>query len=138
MMARSTDAPVESEAVSGLSSAPRAARILCILAFVGLAYFLFLRGGDHIQRHWPDFEYFYKAGAWMLAHGGLDAGYDLTENGGLQRRGTIDWYLPFTHRVMTLFAWAPYVPAGAVWLILNLIAMFASLRMMGRYMSKSR
>ena len=105
-----------------------------MLAFAGLAYFLFRRGGVHIAERWPDFEYFYKAGAWMLAHGGLDAGYDLSEGGGLERRGSIDWYLPFTHRAMTLFAWAPFVPAGAVWLILNLIAMFASLRMMGRYM----
>ena len=133
-MARSTDTQVESEDVSGVPSAPPAARILCILAFAGLAYFLFLRGGVHIQKQWPDFEYFYKAGAWMLAHGGLDAGYDLIEGGGLERRGTIEWYLPFTHRLMTLFAWAPFVPAGAVWLILNLIAMFATLRMMGRYM----
>ena len=69
--------------------APRSVRVLCWVALVGLTLWLARTGGLYIQAHAPDFEYFYKGGAWLLRHGTLDPGYDLV-GGRVERRGTLD------------------------------------------------
>lgn len=89
--------------------------------------------GLRIQLGTPDFEYFYKAGAWLLNHGSLDPGYDVVQ-GRFALRGTLDWYWPFVPRLMTLFALLPYVTAGFVWVALNLAALVATLRLIGRHL----
>lgn len=80
----------------------------------------------------PDFEYFYKAGAWLLSQGGLDAGIDRLPTGQIIVRGSIEWYLPFFTRLMTVFAWMPLPWAGLVWLLINIAALVGTLRLIGR------
>jgi hypothetical protein len=91
-------------------------------------------GTRSVRHGWPDFEYFYKAGAVLLERGGLDPGYDVSSDGRIITRGTLDWYLPFVPRVMTLLAWLPPRIAGLVWLGLNLLALLAVLRLVGRHL----
>ncbi len=112
-------------------TAPNAVRGVCYVLLGLLCVWLGQIGGLHIQMGDPDFEYFYKAGAWLARHGTLDPGYDLV-NGRPLHRGTLDWYWPFVPRIMSLFALLPYNAAGFVWLGLNLAAMLAILRMLGR------
>ncbi|HMQ15304.1 MAG TPA: glycosyltransferase family 87 protein, partial [Phycisphaerae bacterium] len=94
--------------------------ILASLAFVGWRAAM-LRA--------PDFEFFYKGGRWLIDHGSMDRGVDLLPAGGVVPRGTIEWYLPFVSRLMTLLAWLPQQTAGAVWLGLNLAAAAAVARL---------
>ena len=101
---------------------------------LGLAVWFGRISAVGIQAGSPDFEYFYKAGAWLLKHGNLDPGYDLTD-GRVQERDTLRWYLPFASRFMTLFALLPYRAAGYAWLAMNLAAMFGTLWLVGRYLS---
>lgn len=114
--------------------APRSMRILCLLVLAGLTVWLARTGGLYIQAHAPDFEYFYKAGAWLLNHGALDPGYDLV-GGHVARRGTLDWYLPVVPRLMTLLGWLPLDAAGFLWLGLNVAALWGTLRLLGRNLS---
>lgn len=113
--------------------APRFVRLLCLLALLG-GVWLFARAGNTTAKSgWPDFEFFYKAGVSLLERGSLDAGYDLAPEGQLQARGRLDWYLPFTSRLMTLLAWMPQRQAGQVWLALNVVALLATVRLVGRH-----
>jgi len=116
--------------------APLAVRVLCLLTMLGLAAWLGRFSVAQIRnvKPAPDFKYFYKAGEWLLAHGNLDPGYDVTD-GRVQERDTLRWYLPFASRFMTLFALLPYRAAGYVWLAMNLAAMLATLWLVGRYLS---
>jgi len=82
----------------------------------------------------PDFEYFYKAGAWLHHHGTLDRGYALVR-GQVIERGPLDWYLPAVTRFMTPFALLPQKQAGYVWIALNLAATLATLRLLGRHLT---
>lgn len=101
---------------------------------MGLILWLARTGGLYIQAHAPDFEYFYKGGAWLLRHGALDPGYDLV-GGRVERRGTLDWYLPVVPRLMTVLAWLPFDVAGFLWLGLNVVALWGTLRLLGRNLS---
>jgi len=112
--------------------APREVRRACLAAFVILGLYLGLTGAASIAARVADFEYFYKAGAWLLAHGNLDAGYDRSADGHIVLRGTIEWYLPFLARFMTLITWLPFEAAGLVWLALNVTLFFATVRLLGR------
>jgi hypothetical protein len=132
----------ESAPVSATSVPPRAlepptapvrVRRLCLLALLGAAVWFAFVGGLHIRLKDPDFEYFYQGGAWLLEHGSLDPGYDLVA-GQVVPRGKLDWYWPCVPRVMTLFATLPFQTAGCVWLGLNLLAMLATLRLIGRHL----
>ncbi|MCK4340382.1 MAG: DUF2029 domain-containing protein [Phycisphaerae bacterium] len=132
-----------SNAVAASSYAPRSpqppvapawARRMCLLALLGATVWFARVGRGHIQNEDPDFEYFYKAGAWLLAHGSLDPGHDLVD-GRYEERGTLDWYWPFVSRFMTLFALVPYRWAGYIWLALNLAAMWTTIRLLGRHLS---
>lgn len=104
------------------------------MALAGLTLWLARTGGLYIQARSPDFEYFYLGGAWLLHHGVLDPGYDLID-GRVERRGSLDWYLPAVPRLMTLLALLPFEPAGFVWLALNVTALVATLRLLGRHLS---
>lgn len=106
----------------------------CVAGFVAIALYLGVIGGSRIHLRWPDFEYFYKAGAWLQARGDLDPGYDVLPDGAWVERGKLDWYWPFVPRMMTLLTWMPYKVAGYTWLALNLGAMFATLWLIGRYL----
>jgi hypothetical protein len=114
--------------------APPAIRRACLAAFVLIGAYLALIGALFINEQWPDFEYFYKAGAWLWEHGSLDRGVDLLPGGLVVPRGSIEWYLPFTSRVMTLIAWLPYRTAGFIWVALNVVAMFTTVRLIGRHL----
>ena len=94
-----------------------------------MTYWLFRVGAFHIDKQDPDFEYFYKAGAWLGQQGAFDPGYD---PGVGTYRGTLDWYWPSVPRLMTLFAVLPFYPAGMVWLTLNLVAWLALVRLAGQ------
>jgi hypothetical protein len=113
--------------------APRRVRVLCALGLVGLAAYFGVLGARSIGAQTADFEYFYTAGAYLLTHGELDRGLDRLPSGRIERRGTIEWYLPFVSRLVTLIAWLPFGTAGAVWLALNLLAFFAILVLLGRH-----
>jgi hypothetical protein len=117
-----------------LPLAPPWIRRLCLLVLAGVIAWFAQVGGLQIALGNPDFEYFYKAGAWLLNHGTLDRGYDVV-GGHLQPRGTLDWYWPCVPRLMTLFALLPFQVAGFVWLGANLAAMLSTLRLMGRHLS---
>ena len=115
-------------------AASRRVRRLCLLALIVLTVCLARVGAHHIYWQHPDFEYFYKAGAWLLDHGSLDRGYDVS-GGQVTPRGTLDWYWPFVHRLMSILAVLPYRPAGYVWLALNLAAMLTTIRLIGRHLT---
>ena len=114
--------------------APPAIRRVCLAAFVLIGAYLALIGAIFVNEQWPDFEYFYKAGAWLREHGSLDRGVDLLPGGQVVPRGSIEWYLPFTSRMMTLIAWLPYKTAGFIWVALNVAAMFTTVRLIGRHL----
>lgn len=114
--------------------APRGLRLACLLAIAAVVLLLARVGATRIAGRGPDFEYFYQAGASLLARGALDPGYDVVA-GRVAARGTLDWYWPFVPRVMTLLAVLPFEAAGAVWLGLNLAALLATVRMLGRHVS---
>lgn len=115
-------------------AAPRWARVVCLLVMLVACAGLAQVGFKHIRKSAPDFEYFYKAGTWLRTHGTLDQGYDVVD-GRVVQRGTLDWYWPFVSRLMAVFALLPPRPAGYVWLALNLAAMLATLRLVGRHLS---
>lgn len=131
MLGRDFVARCDSEGALPPPVAPLVVRRLCALFFAVTILGLALAGGLRILGRQPDFEYFYKSGAWLLAHGGLDRGYDLV-GGRVEPRGALDWYVPFVPRFMTLLAWLPYVPAGYLWLTGNVLAVALTLRMLGR------
>lgn len=114
--------------------APRALRALCLLLILALSFGLARHGWFQMINEGPDFEYFYKAGAWLLQRGNLDQGYDVVD-GRVEPRGTIAWYLPFVSRLMTLFALLPPLVAGHVWLLLNAVGLVVTLRLLGRHLS---
>ena len=120
-------------AESAAPVAPRGVRRACLCALLLFAAYLAVLGGMAIGRRAPDFEYFYRAGAYLLEYGQLDQGMERTPSGALQPRGTIDWYLPFVSRLMTLIAWLPWPAAGGLWLAVNLTAFFAVLVLLGRH-----
>ena len=107
---------------------------MCVLAFAGVSAYMVRVGAHHIYWQHPDFEYFYKAGAWLLDHGSLDCGYDVLD-GRVVPRGTLDWYWPFVHRLMSVFALLPYRLAGYIWLALNFTAMLATVRLIGQHLT---
>jgi len=109
-------------------------RRLCLLAIIGLMLWLGRVGLGQIWSGGPDFEYFYKCGRWLLEHGSLDRGMDIV-HGQVVERGTLDWYLPSVARFMTVLAWLPYELAGVGWLALGLLAVWATLRLIGRHLS---
>jgi hypothetical protein len=82
------------------------------------------------QRGLPDFEFFHKAAAWLVEHGGLDRGFDRQSDGKLVPRGSIEWYLPFVSRVLTPLGCLPLPAAHLIWLGLNLLALAATLRLL--------
>lgn len=82
------------------------------------------------QRGLPDFEFFYKAAAWLVEHGGLDRGFDRLGDGKLVPRGSLEWYLPFVSRVLTPLGYLSLPNAHLVWLGLNLLALAATLRLL--------
>ncbi|MCG3127459.1 MAG: hypothetical protein CHACPFDD_02319 [Phycisphaerae bacterium] len=118
-------------ATRGGMHAPPGVRAAAALFWIVLCIVLAAYAGRRIARGTPDFEFFYKAGAAMLARGGLDSGCDVLADGTIERRGTIEWYLPFTSRLMTLLAWMPQRVAGAIWVGANLLAMLTILRLLG-------
>ncbi|RMF83622.1 MAG: DUF2029 domain-containing protein, partial [Planctomycetota bacterium] len=115
-----------------------------------------------IQDGGPDFEYFYKSGAWLLDHGARDTRYDINapawqldygghdhryehiSSGAVVRRGGIEWYLPFVSRVVSglveigrstaFLGGTPYRRAGVLWLAINVLALFAILRLAGTHL----
>jgi len=91
-------------------------------------------GGRWIEREERDFKYFYCAGQWLWERGALDPGYDVGPTG-VTPRGRLDWYWPCVARFMTLLGWLPFRPAGYIWLGLNLVALTATLRLLGRHFS---
>lgn len=113
---------------------PAVARQLGLLLMVALVGWCVLRGQVHIRNQKPDFIYFYQGGAWLLQHGVLDPGYDI-KRGQVERRGRLDWYWPAVSRYMTLFGWLPPRKAGHVWQALNVVALFALFRLLGRRFS---
>ena len=115
--------------------ASRNVRLLCVIALVGFAVFLAVIGARAINKSSPDFEYFYRAGAHLLARGELDHGFDRLPSGEIELRGTIEWYLPCVSRFITLLAWLPYGVAGSIWLTLNVIALFTVLALLGRHLT---
>ena len=128
--------PAREESTRGLETraAPVGVRVICLAGLAAGALGLMWIGGRAAAGGWPDFEYFYKAGASLLERGGLDPGYDVSLAGQVTERGSIPWYLPFVSRIMTLVAWLPQKQAGLVWLVLNVAAMFATLRLVGRHL----
>jgi hypothetical protein len=105
-----------------------------MMVLVAFAAHLAVFGAIALSRRAPDFEYFYTAADHLLTHGELDRGVERLPNGQIELRGTIEWYLPFVSRFMTLLAWLPFGAAGAVWLTLNVIAFFVTLALIGKHL----
>jgi len=122
-------------ACSGELPRPRSASALvrygCLLALAGFASFQATFAAQQIKSGEADFEYFYKAGRWVLEHGTIDARVDVHDDGTREPRGGIEWYLPAVQRVTALYAWMPLRVAGYLWLGLNLVAFFLLLRLVG-------
>ncbi len=114
--------------------APARVRLLCAILLVGFAAHLVVFGAIAISRRAPDFGYFYSAGAHLLTQGELDRGVERLPNGQIEVRGTIEWYLPFVSRLMTLLAWLPFGAAGPLWLTLNVVAFFTTVALLGRHL----
>lgn len=109
-------------------------RWLCLLGILALVTWFAIAGRKQIRAGGPDFEYFYKAGAWLVRYGSFDPGYDIVD-GQVEPRGTLEWYWPFVARFMTPFALLPFRTAGYVWLGLNVAAVLATLRLIGRHLT---
>ena len=133
-MSRTTSHSLPDASAALPRAAPFWARVLCLGLIVLWTIALARVGAFAVLRAAPDFEYFYKGGAWLLDHGALDPAYDVLPTGQVVPRGSIEWYLPFVSRMMTLIAWLPAQPAGCVWLILNVVATLATLRLVGRHL----
>ncbi len=112
--------------------APPGVRRLCLSILVLLAALFAGTGAVAIYREAADFEYFYKGSRWLLEHGTRDANYDRLADGTRVARGGIEWYLPFVPRIFTLISWAPLRTAGYIWLACNVLAFFATIRLLGR------
>lgn len=82
----------------------------------------------------PDFEYFYRGGEALLRQGALDDGIDVHSNGSIAERDSLKWYLPFVPRLLTPLALLPPGAAGVVWLLCNVAAVAATLRLVGRHL----
>ncbi len=115
--------------------APRPIRWLALTLILVSLLPLVKRAATQIEHIQPDFEYFYKAGQALLERGTFDAGYDVRPDGQREYRGTLDWYWPVVHRIMALFALLPFRNAGGLWLLLNIAATIATLRLIGRTLS---
>lgn len=128
----------EAPALERLPAPPRAAprlhRICLVTMVLVVAHFVAV-GGTAVVRRAPDFEYFYKAGASLARTGVLDPGIDRLPDGTIEARGTIDWYLPFVHRLMTPLGLLPIKLAGWFWLLANVAMFFGTLWLLGRYVS---
>lgn len=116
-------------------TAPPRVRRVCLIALLAIAFLFASSGWNSIQKRWADFEYFYKASAWLVHNGTMDPEIDRFEDGGIEARGGIPWYLPFVPRVFSVVSWMPMRVAGTIWLIFNLVLFFATLRLIGRYLS---
>lgn len=82
--------------------APRGVRWAALLFFI---FMLLMLEGQAFRAIWaqgPDFEYFYQAGRSLLDQGDFDQGR-VTPTGPIDERGTLDWYLPFVARFMTIW-----------------------------------
>lgn len=115
--------------------APRAVRraaLFGVLAFVAAYSY---GASRMIWAREADFEYFYKAGAWLTTHGGLDRRIDINPDGTTTPRGGIEWYLPVVHRMASAFSLLPFRLAGFVWLAANIVVVLATLRLIGRHLS---
>lgn len=133
-----TGAPAGASDVPCMPAPPPASprlRLLCALTLAGVGMHFVWFGGSAVVKKGPDFEYFYKAGAWLYAHGTFDPGFDRLADGHTAPRGTIDWYLPFVHRLMTLLGWMPIKLAGWLWLIANVGMLAATLWLVARHLS---
>lgn len=107
--------------------------VLRIAGIVGLVLALAWLGAVGLrygQRGLPDFEFFYKAAAWLREHGGLDRGFDRRPDGSLVPRGSIEWYLPFVSRALAPLGCLRVSTAAAIWLGLNLLALATTLRLL--------
>ena len=109
-------------------------RIVSALTLGAIAVSLAVFSALAIYRQGPDLEYFYNAGDQLLTSGGLDSGMVRLPSGQIEIRGTIEWYLPFVSRLATLVAWLPFPVAGSIWLLLNVVAFFATLGLLGRHL----
>ena len=114
--------------------APPALRWVGLALLVLVLVLLGVLGGRWIDRQERDFKYFYCGGQWLWERGTLDPGYDVGP-AGVTPRGRLDWYWPCVARFMTLLGWLPFRPAGYIWLGLNLVALTATLRLLGRHFS---
>lgn len=114
--------------------APPLLRWFCLAGLLGALTWPVLLGVTFINLGGPDFEYFYKAGRSIAVAGVIDPGYDLVA-GVVVERGTLDWYWPFVHRLMSVFAVLPYRSAGYAWVVLNVLAILATIWMLGRHVS---
>lgn len=127
-----------SSALERLPAPPRASprlQRICLIAIALVVVHFVAVGGTAVVRRAPDFEYFYKAGASLARTGVLDPGLDRLPDGTIEPRGTIDWYLPFVHRLMTPLGLLPIKLAGWLWLLANVAIFFGTLWLMGRYVS---
>ncbi|MCA9242683.1 MAG: DUF2029 domain-containing protein [Phycisphaerales bacterium] len=124
--------------------APKPVRVAAAIGFAVLVLALFQIGQQWALAHLPDFAYFYRGGMWLGQHGVFDPGYDVTAAGERIARGTIEWYLPFVHRFMTMWTWIPDFTvlghtvagqsvSGIVWLLFNLTVFVCTIRLIGRY-----
>jgi hypothetical protein len=115
-------------------TAPRRVRLLSALLLYGIVLGLGCVAAKHIYWRHPDFEYFYDSAAWLAQHGSLDPGFDRVA-GRIIPRGTLEWYLPFVPRCMSILTPLPHEAAGYLWVLLNLAALIATLRLLGRHLS---
>jgi len=125
-------------ATERLPAPPRASARLqrvCVVTVVLVVVHFVAVGGTAVVRRAPDFEYFYKAGYSLARTGVLDPGIDRLPDGTIEPRGTIDWYLPFVHRLMTPLGLLPIKLAGWLWLLANVAMFFGTLWLLGRYVA---
>lgn len=123
--------------------APPPVRVAATIGFSILVLTLFQIGQEWALAHLPDFDYFYQGGWWLGRHGVFDPGYDVSATGERIARGTIEWYLPFVHRFMTLWTWIPDFTlfgvavsgqsvSSILWLLFNLTVFICTIRLIGR------
>lgn len=120
-------------------SFPQAPRIVRWIALLGILIVLQQLGAlSAVQLEQPipaDFEYFYKAAHALVHQGVSDPGFDVTPTGARVSRGMLDWYWPIVPRLMSPLSLLPLKTAGQLWALLNLVMLFAILRMLGREIS---
>ncbi|MFQ6048971.1 MAG: glycosyltransferase family 87 protein, partial [Phycisphaerae bacterium] len=102
--------------------------LLAGLTVAAMLSVLFVLGARTAWYVVPDFEFFYRAGQYVLAHAAVAPAGNV---------GYLPWYLPFLSRLFVAFALLPGCIGGLLWAGLNLLMLLGILCWSGRHFNEA-